>query len=334
MIEFIVVVLGIALFLYAFLAGADFGAGIIEILPTKVHSKEKMQFIGKAMGPVWEANHIWLILALVITFNAFPDIFWFLSEWFHFPLGALAIGIIFRGASFTFLHYDPIIDNSQRIYHWIFGLSSLWCTFWLGIITGSLMLGNFDLSDTAVFDRYFAHWLNPFALSMGLFVTLLMMFNASLFLSAEATEKQFEWKRLTTKFLFLLIVSGLLVHGVLYFTSPERWKVFFLNPFSIGFILLSFLLLYPQFYSIEKVYPNVSRIIAGAQLLCILAAGFIPLYPDIIVMRNLESLSVYSTAAEKPVLRLLIIALIFGLFIILPPYFYMMKIFKTKKMRP
>ncbi|MFP5386556.1 MAG: cytochrome d ubiquinol oxidase subunit II [Bacteriovoracia bacterium] len=334
MIEFIVIVLGVALFLYAFLAGADFGAGIIEILPTKVHSKEKMKFIGKAMGPVWEANHIWLILALVIVFNAFPDIFWFFAEWFHYPLGALAIGIIFRGASFSFLHYDPIIDKSQTYYHWIFGLSSLWCALWLGIMTGSLMLGNFLLTDTGIYERYFGHWLNPFALSMGVFVTLLMMFNASLFLSAESEEKKVEWQVLTRKILSFLIVSGLLVHVSFYLTSPERWKVFFLNPFSIGLILLSFLLLYPQFYTIGKQRPHSSRIIAGAQLLCIMGAGFIPLYPNILVFRDLTSLSVYTAAAERPVLRLLIIALIFGLFMILPPYIYMMKIFKTKKMRP
>lgn len=330
MIEFIILFLGVSLFLYAFFAGADFGAGIIEIMPTKVPKEDKVKFIGKAMGPVWEANHIWLILALVITFNAFPDIFWFVSEWYHFPLGAFVIGIIFRGASFTFLHYDPIIDRSQSFYHWIFGLSSVWCSLWIGIMIGSLMLGDFSLNDTAVYDRYFSHWLNPFSFSMGLFAALLMMFNASLFLTAEAKEGRGEWKKLTLKIFIALIISGLLTHIIFFATAPERWKLFFLHPVSIGLIILSFILLFPQVHSINSDSRNLSRIIAGVQVLCILCAGFAPLYPNIILFRDLTSIDVKNASAETDVLKYLVYALIFGSVLILPAYVYLMRIFKSK----
>jgi cytochrome d ubiquinol oxidase subunit II len=328
--EFIVIVLAVSLFLYAFLAGADFGAGIIELIPTKISHEDKTHFIGKAMGPVWEANHIWLILALVISFNAFPEIFWFFSEWFHFPLGALVIGIIFRGASFTFLHYDPIIDKSQKIYHWIFGLSSIWCTFWIGIIIGSLMLGDFTLTDVGLYQRYFEHWLNPFSFSMGLFVTVLMMFNASLFLTMEASTLKLEWRQLTKKIFGFLIVSGFITHLVFISQNWSRWKLFFANPISLGLIALSFFLLFPQVYTLEKNKRNGSRVVAGLQLICIMCAGFVPLYPNIILMRDLSSLSIEGTKAEPEVLKALVYALAFGSLFILPGYFYLMKIFKTK----
>jgi cytochrome bd ubiquinol oxidase subunit II len=329
-IEFIVLTLAVSLFLYAFLAGADFGAGIIEILPTKVRPEEKKQFIGKAMGPVWEANHIWLILALVITFTAFPTIFWFLSEWFHFPLGALVIGIIFRGASFTFLHYDPIKDRSQNYYHWIFGLSSLWCTMWLGIIIGSLMLGNFSITETDIFNRYFNHWLNPFSLAMGVFVTLLMMFNASLFLLAEARENNIKWKLLTIKIFGLLLITGMLVHGIFLAVDGNRWKLFFLNPISITFLVTSFVLLFPLYWVINHNRYHLSRVIAGVQLALIICAGFVPVYPDIILFKDLSSINIYQAASDKAVLRSLSIALLFGSVFILPGYLYLMKIFKTQ----
>ncbi len=329
MIEFIVLITAVALFLYAFLAGADFGAGIIQILPVGIERKEKTVLIGKAMGPVWESNHIWLILVIVITFNAFSEIFWFFSEWYHFPAGAFVIGIIFRGASFTFLHYDPIIDKSQKAYHWIFGLSSIWCTFWIGIIIGSLMLGNFTLNDTGVFERYFKHWMNPFSFSMGLFITLLMMFNASLFLLMEAKNEIPAWEKLTGRIFIFLILSGMLTHIVLILTNFERWKFFFFNPLSITLILLSFLLLYPQLRTIKKRRRSLSRIIAGAQLICIGAAGFAPLYPNLVLMRDGTSINMLNSAAEPDVLRLLCYALIFGLLFILPGYFILMKIFKA-----
>lgn len=330
MIEFIVLITGVAVFLYTLLAGADFGAGILQILPIGIDRKEKTSLIGMAMGPVWEANHIWLILALVIGFNAFPEIFWFVSEWYHFPLGALAIGIIFRGASFTFLHYDPIKDGSQKVYHWFFGLSSIWCTFWIGLMVGSLMLGDFSLTDTGIFERYFKHWINPFSFSMGIFATVLMMFNASLFLTAEAKTERTAWKKLTIKIFALLVVSGLVTHGVLLIYAPERWKLFFLNPISIALIVVSFLLLFAQLYTIEKNTKNLSRLVAGIQLICILGAGFVPLYPNFVLTKDGTSISFIEASAEPRVLELLCYALVFGLLFILPAYYFLMKIFKTK----
>ncbi|MCM2351238.1 MAG: cytochrome d ubiquinol oxidase subunit II [Bacteriovoracaceae bacterium] len=330
MIEFIVLITGVAVFLYTLLAGADFGAGILQILPIGIDRKEKTSLIGMAMGPVWEANHIWLILALVISFNAFPQIFWFVSEWYHFPLGALAIGIIFRGASFTFLHYDPIKDGSQKVYHWFFGLSSIWCTFWIGLIVGSMMLGDFSLTDTGIFERYFKHWINPFSFSMGIFATVLMMFNASLFLTAEAKTQRMAWKKLTIKIFALLVFSGLLTHGVLLINAPERWKLFFLNPISITLIALSFLLLFAQLYTIEKNIKNLSRLVAGIQLICILGAGFVPLYPNFVLTKDGVAISFIEASAEPRVLELLCYALVFGLLFILPAYYFLMKIFKIK----
>ncbi len=329
MIEFIIFVLALSLFLYTLLAGADFGAGILELFSLGIPREKRSRSIGKAMGPVWEANHIWLILALVITFNAFPKIFWFFSEFFHFPLGALVIGIIFRGASFTFLHYDPVKDRAQVVYHWIFGLSSLWCTMWIGIIVGSLMLGDFSLSDTGMSERYFDHWLNPFSFFMGLFTTVLMTFNAGLFLALEEKDDREKWLNVTKWIFALLILTGAIVHGIFLALAPERWKFFFLNPLSIAMILASSLLLFPQYQLIRKGSRN-SRIVAGVQLALIIGAGFASLFPKVILFRDYSSLDFYNSAAAPSVLRFLALALIFGCLFILPAYGYLMKIFKYR----
>ncbi|HXH76205.1 MAG TPA: cytochrome d ubiquinol oxidase subunit II [Bacteriovoracaceae bacterium] len=333
MLEFIILVMTLALFLYAFLAGADFGAGILQLLPLGISREERSEFIGLAMGPVWEANHIWLILALVISFNGFPEIFWFISEFFHFPLGALVIGIIFRGASFTFMHYDPIQDKSEKYYHWIFGLSSIWCTMWVGIIIGDLMLGNFALTDTDMYDRYFSHWLNPFAFMMGIFITTMMMFNASLFLYLEAKDNREQWLKVTTRVLVLMIVSGFITHVFFYLQNPDRWKIFFYNPLSIGLIVLSFFLLFPQYQLIRLGYRKLSRMLAGAQLMAIMAAGFVPLYPKVILFRDNSFYDLSAMAAPEPVLRMLTIALATGCVLILPGYFYLLRIFKSATTR-
>lgn len=328
MIEFIVTVLGLSLFLYALLAGADFGAGIIEILPSKISREKKSHMIGKAMGPVWEANHIWLILALVIVFNAFPRLYVFFSDWFHFPIGAFALGIIIRGACFTFLHYDPIKDHSQKYYRWFFGLSSVWCTFWIGVMVGSLMLGAFTLEDTG-YEKYFSHWLNPMSFLMGVFFTLLSMLNATLFLSAELSQK--EWKDLGRSIVYVLLPIGALIHLFFWIAAPERWKLFFFNPFSLALIMISAVLIALQISYLHRGSIFRTRILAGVQVALIMGAGFIPLYPAVVVFKNGEVLNFFEISAGDTTLQGLVIALIAGSLIIFPSYIYLMTIFKGDK---
>ena len=71
MVEFVMLILGVALFLYTVLGGADFGAGIIEIFT----GNKGVHTISRAIAPVWEANHVWLILVIVVVFNGFPKVF-------------------------------------------------------------------------------------------------------------------------------------------------------------------------------------------------------------------------------------------------------------------
>lgn len=98
MIEIILLVLGIAVLLYVLLGGADFGAGIVEIFT----GKRSIDTISKAIAPVWEANHIWLILAIVILFNGFPLVYTTLTTYLHIPVFIILLGIIYKGTTFIF----------------------------------------------------------------------------------------------------------------------------------------------------------------------------------------------------------------------------------------
>ena len=82
MTEAIIDILGIAILLYVLLGGADFGAGIVELIT----GKKGIDTISKAIAPVWEANHIWIILAVVILFNGFPLAYTVMSTFLHIPL--------------------------------------------------------------------------------------------------------------------------------------------------------------------------------------------------------------------------------------------------------
>ena len=92
----------ISLLFYCVFGGADFGAGALEFFVPKNNRKRHEELVNKAMGPVWEANHIWLIILIVILFNAFPQVYTQYSIYFHVPLILMLIGIVFRGCAFTF----------------------------------------------------------------------------------------------------------------------------------------------------------------------------------------------------------------------------------------
>ena len=123
MIELSTLFLGLSLWAYALFGGADFGMGVVELLCK--HKKHDIQDVSKrAIGPIWEANHIWLIVAIVILFVAFPDLFYTLCIYFHLPIFLILIGIVIRGTAFSFLHYDPIADKSHSVHAFFFKISS------------------------------------------------------------------------------------------------------------------------------------------------------------------------------------------------------------------
>src|SRR5258708_33694817 len=106
LINIITIFLGLSLLFYCVFAGADFGAAILECFLGNKEREAQKRVIAGAIGPVWEANHVWLILAVVILFTAFPKAYSALSITYYIPLTFLLVGIIFRGCAFTFAHYD------------------------------------------------------------------------------------------------------------------------------------------------------------------------------------------------------------------------------------
>ena len=127
MLSIIIIILGVSFVLYTILGGADFGAGIIETFA----GRKGERTISKALAPVWEANHVWLILAVVILFTGFPQVYSSISTALHIPLMLVLLGIIFRGTAFTFRHYDVKQDHTHKYYTLLFKVSSFITPFFL-----------------------------------------------------------------------------------------------------------------------------------------------------------------------------------------------------------
>src|SRR5438093_9605476 len=98
----ILIILWLSLIVYAVLGGADFGGGIWDFFAFGPQAERQRRLIGQALGPVWEANHVWLIFLIVGLFTAFPLAFGILSLALYLPFTIALLGIVLRGAAFAF----------------------------------------------------------------------------------------------------------------------------------------------------------------------------------------------------------------------------------------
>src|SRR5213594_1562236 len=113
-----------SLIFYALMGGADFGGGIWNLLAFGSRAKRQREAIADAIAPIWEANHVWLILVIVLLFTAWPKAFAAIMTALHIPLTAMLLGIVLRGTAFMFRKYDSRKDEVQRRWSRIFGVSS------------------------------------------------------------------------------------------------------------------------------------------------------------------------------------------------------------------
>lgn len=322
------VVMGISLVLYMLLGGADFGAGIIEIFT----GHKGIDTITKAMAPVWEANHMWLIIAIVILFNGFPKAYSILSTSLHIPVLIFLIAVVFRGAAFTFRHYDAYKDQSQIIYSNIFRYSSLVAVFFLGIIISAFFGGTIPSTNEGSFQEVFVFpWFNIFSVSTGCFVVCLSAYIAAVFLLGEV--KTEDGYKLLTKFSLRLLVLAVLFGLAIFISSFWRdmvfHKLFFKHPFSVAAGVFSTLLIPFVYLLIKARLIWRLRLVVGLQILFVMAGWFILQWPNLVVFSDESTLTIYDAAGPQATMQVLFFALAIGVVIIFPGLYYLFRLFKT-----
>jgi cytochrome bd ubiquinol oxidase subunit II len=323
----IIIILGVSFILYTVLGGADFGAGIVETFAGKRGEKT----ISKALAPVWEANHVWLILAIVILFTGFPLVYATLSTALHIPLMVVLIGIVLRGSFFTFRHYDVDENSAHDYYTTVFIAASFITPFFLGMTLGAMILGRISLDATGTFyEQYIWPWLNGFCIAMGVFSTLLFGYIASVFLIGETVHspERHRYIRLSKWFLALTFLAGLAVFLVAEFEEHPLFGEFFGSwPSLVAFS--GVVLLIPSiFYLVNHPKTLYLRLAIGAQVALIMMAWFAIQYPILMYERSGNHLTFYNTQAPEATLYQLLIALFVGLLLVIPCFLFLFKVFK------
>jgi cytochrome d ubiquinol oxidase subunit II len=174
----------IGLALYTVLAGADFGAGMWQLIAGSGPDADRIRdHAHDSMAPVWEANHVWLVFVLTVVWTAYPTAFGSIASTLSIPLFIAAIGIVFRGATYA-LRAGVGTRRELRVVDTVFSVSSILTPFALGAAVGGIASRRVPVGNAA--GHLFSSWLNPTSILIGVLAVVSSAYLAAVYLSADA----------------------------------------------------------------------------------------------------------------------------------------------------
>jgi cytochrome d ubiquinol oxidase subunit II len=217
-------VVAVAMFLgvvaYALFAGADFGSGFYDLTAGfDERGSELRTLVDTSIGPVWEANHVWLIYILVMWWTGFPQTFAAATTTLFIPLSLALTGIVLRGASFAFRKYSATFAQA-RLFGAIFAASSVITPFFLGAAAGAIASGRVPADG---YGDLIGSWVNPTSLVGGCLAVVTCVFLAGVFLTADAARAgdAVLAQRMRTRTLAVGVAAGVVVFAGLYPISHD-----------------------------------------------------------------------------------------------------------------
>jgi cytochrome d ubiquinol oxidase subunit II len=334
MLYIIIIFLFLSILLYFLLGGADFGAGIIELFTSNNNKTRVRRTMYRAIGPIWEANHMWLIIAIVILFVGFPVIYSEMCTYLHIPLLIMLLGIIARGTAFAFRNYDAIHDDRmQDLYNYIFVYSSFVTPLFLGITAASVISGQVDPHAATFLTAYVYSWLNWFSVAVGFFTVALCGYLAAVYLIGEASNADDHRRYIRKARLMNILVA---IFGALVFVAAAIENIglanwVFGNAISLAAVIAALLSLALLWLLIHRGKRIIIRILAGFQVSMILLSVGYSRFPDFIRMKGGQNLSLLSSHANAKTIDDLGLALLIGSVIILPSLYYLYYSFQKKE---
>jgi len=320
----------VSLILYALLGGADFGGGMWDLLAAGPRAERQRKAVAEAIGPIWETNHVWLILVIVILFTGFPAAFAGIMTALNIPVTAMLIGIVLRGSAFIFRKYASQEEAVRRRWSKVFGIASFWTPLFQGVILGALATGQIHIVDGQVVTGFFAGWVSLFAFACGVFTLVLFSFLAATYLALHLEAEP----DLQNDFRLRALGSGLClgpVTAVVFFASwhdaPElfhgltQWWAPVLLACVSALAILALIALWRKWFAL-------ARVAAIGQVALILAGWFLGQYPDLVS----PDITLYNSHAPEITLRLLMWALGAGAVVLFPSLAFLFHLFENEEM--
>ncbi|MFI7511108.1 cytochrome d ubiquinol oxidase subunit II [Micromonospora aurantiaca] len=314
--------------LYTLLAGADFGAGIWDLLAGGARrGAARRELIAHSIGPVWEANHVWLILVITLFWTTFPPAFAAFASTLYIPLTLAALGIIGRGAAFAFRKASHTLTE-QRLYGATFALSSVATPFFLGSIVGAVASGRVPPGITE--GDIWRSWLNPTSIYGGLLAIGVCAYLAAVYLIHDA--RRAGAADLVAQFRRRALVTGIAVGvgaaaglAVVAADAPDLFAD--LRGRALALVLLSFAAGLGSLVLIATGRYRAMRVTAALAVAAVLWAWGAAQYPDLLP----PDLTVTEAAGDPTVLATVLAVLAVGALLLAPSLLWLFGIFQGSK---
>jgi len=315
-----------AVIAYAVLAGADFGGGVWDLATRGDRAAAQRRAIAEAMGPVWEANHVWLIYVIVLLFTAFPSAYAALSVALFWPFHLALAGIVLRGAAFVFRAHGRAAGRVPLGWGQVFGAASALTPVLLGACLGAVSTGDVRVVAGVVAPDAGRAWLAPFPLATGLLALAVCAYLAAVYLTIEtdgAVREDFRHRAL-----LVWLVGGALSLATLALAAaeaPRLWAA--LTGARAGPVVALGALLAPaSALAMRARRFGWARALAVGQVTLLLAGWALAQWPFVVY----PDLDLVGSAAPPATLRALLWTVPFGMAVLLPSLWLLFAVFKGR----
>jgi cytochrome d ubiquinol oxidase subunit II len=266
---------------YAALAGADFGGGIWDLLAGGAERGAAPRArINESITPVWESNHVWLVIALVVLWTGFPAAFAAIFTTLFIPLSVAALGVVLRGSGFAFRSQVSSL-RWQAAMGGVFALSSLLTPFFMGTVIGAVVTG-----------RVHAHgdpasaWVNPTSLLTGALFAVVSAYLAAVYLTvdSERAGEQELSRYFTRRALAAAVLSGILAAvtmAVLHSTAPRVFTNLTTGR-ALPLVVVSVLAGAAVLVLLPLGRPRLARLLAVVAVAAVVFGWAVAQYPELV----------------------------------------------------
>ncbi len=315
MSEAVAVVLFVGILAYALFGGADFGAGFWDLIAGGAdRGRRPRSVIDHSIGPVWEANHVWLIFILVVLWTAFSEAFASIMLTLFVPLSLAALGIVLRGSSFAF-RKEVYRTSSRRNFGAAFAASSVLVPFCFGAVAGAIASGRVPSGGTA--GDYWSSWLNPTSILGGVLAVVVCAYLAAVYMVWDAQRLQdatmVEYFR--RRAVVAAVVTGVIAFaGIFVLHNDARYVFDGLTARALPLVVLSALCGVGSLVLLLRARHRYARVLAIGAVGSVVLAWGVAQWPYILP----ETLKVSAAAAPDPTLWSVLIVFVIAAIVILP----------------
>jgi cytochrome bd ubiquinol oxidase subunit II len=323
-------ILWLSLIAYAIFGGADYGAGFWDLLALGEDAERHRELINEALGPVWEANHVWLIFLVVGLFSAFPTPFSILVIVLFIPLTLALIGIVLRGAAFVFRTHGLRVGRPYlEIWTRVFSFSSIITPFFLGLSAAAVASGQIRTRGVPIQTDLGSTWRTPFSLTIGLMAVALCATLAAIFLTVEAANEKDTVMAEAYRQRSLIAGAVTAVLGAIGlilspFWAPVLWHGMLSHAYPL--VLATMLIGLATAVSLFYRYYHIARALIIGETAFLLGSWGVSQIPYLVP----PDITVEGGAGAPSTLLLLLVGIIIGMIIVLPSMVFLFYIFKLK----